>query len=211
MIKNILSLILMSVGVLSLQAQETEETPIVSPGEAPIVTPALKKPTLKDKMDVRVSAGSSFMYSKNFGNGLSTYVAPELSFKVTPRIHINAGIMVVNSNISINRYMYYPYEQSVVVKTNPTTSTLAYVSADYMINSRLSVSGSVLRDLTNNPGAGNYYSPSIQAMSLRMDYKLTDNISIGAGMHVQQGNSWGYPATGYGFYPASQFNPLYDY
>lgn len=206
MLQKLLSSACMFVWVLGLQAQERDETPVIDINKTPIVTPAPKK-SLADKIDLNLTAGSTFMYSKGFGNGLSNYIAPELSYKVAPKIRLNVGLMVVSSNFAYNKYLGFHPEQSVVFRTKPRISTLAYVSGDYLVNDRLTISGMVIRDLSN-PGY-NSYSPSIQGMSLRMDYKLTNNISIGAGMHMSQGDQWISP--NYGLLPATNFNPLFNY
>jgi hypothetical protein len=141
---------------------------------------------------------------------MTSYVAPELSYKLTPKFRINAGIMFLNSNVLVNRYSLN--EPSVVVKTRPTNSALAYVSGNYLISDRFSVTGMVLRDISNPQSYGrNGYNPSIQAMSLHLDYKISDNITIGAGMQMRQGKNWGYPNQGFGMFPGGQYGPLLNY
>lgn len=210
MIKKLISIFLISVWGITVFAQPDDETPVIINGEQPVISPAPKKSTLASKIDVNLSVGSSFLYSKNFGSGMSSYVAPELSYNLTPRFRIHAGIMLLNSNVLVNRY--YLNEPSVVVKTKPTTSALAYVAGSYLISDRFSVTGMVLRDMTNPQAYGrNGYNPSVQAMSLHLDYKISDNITIGAGMQMRQGSNWGYPNQGFGMFPGGQYSPLLNY
>lgn len=209
MLKKILAVVFITMGVLSLQAQERDETPVVSPDE---VHPEIEKKsgTTDKKFDIGLSAGTSFVYSKNSGGGMSTFVAPELTYKLTPRVHLNVGVMLLNSNLVYNRYRMMDDEPSVVVRTKPAFSTLAYVSGDYLINDRLTVSGMLMRDLSGTSRFGSY-TPSIQAMSLHLDYKITDHMSIGAGVHMRQGNYLGYPGYANGIYPGSLPDPVRGY
>jgi len=198
MLKKIFSLALLITGVVCLQAQDIDENPII---------PTIDKRAPKvDKLDYSLSAGTSFITSKTYGSGSSTYIAPELTYKLTPKLHLNVGIMFMRSNYLVNRYQRFAGEQSAVIKTNPNVSTLAYISGDYLINNRLSISGMLMRDLSSPQGFG---SNSFQAMSVHMDYKLTDNISIGAGVQMRQGNNWSSPY-GNGFYPSTQY-PFLNY
>lgn len=209
MIKKLISVIIASVWGITLFAQTNDETPVII-NQDPVASPVMKKPTLADKVDINFSVGTSYLYSKSFGSGMASYVAPELSYSLTPRFRIHAGIMFLNSNVLVNRYSLN--EPSVVVKTTPTTSALAYVAGSYLISDRFSVTGMVSRDMSNQQALGrNGYNPSIQAMSLHLDYKISDNITIGAGMQMRQGNNWGYPNQGFGMFPGGQYSPLLNY
>jgi hypothetical protein len=211
MLKSLFTLTLALV-VAGLTAQEKDETPVIDINKTTIdTTPLIRKQELPKKFDFDLSAGTSFMYSKDFGSGTSTYIAPGLKYRFTPRLHLNVGVMFLNSNIVYNRYMPFYSEPSVVFRTKPVNKILAYASADYLLSDRLTVSGSVVRDLSGSQGYGANTTPSIQAMSLRMDYKLTKNISVGAGMHMSQGGYFGSPGSNFGYNPAYNYNPLFNY
>lgn len=202
MIKKVLTSAIFSFLLICLHAQERDESPVISP--------VVKKTSFADKIDYKLTAGTSFISAKGFGSGTSTYIAPELTYKFTPRFHLSAGVMILRSNLPFNRYQLLSNERSVVVKRGPSTRAIAYVSGDYLINSRLSVSGTLMKDLSSPSNFNKYgYNNSFQAMSLNMDYKLTDHITIGAGVHMTQGNNWDYPA--YGLSPSNQFSPLLGY
>jgi hypothetical protein len=205
MLKKILTIAFIIMGVFSLQAQERDETPVVSPGE--VHPPVVKEPDAPSRLDVNMSVGSSFSYSKGFGNGMATYVAPELSYRLSPRFRLNVGVMLLNSNLVYNRYLFLNDRPSVVIRNKPAFSTLAYVSGDYLINDRLTISAMVMSDLTTSRLGT--YSPSVQAMSLHLDYKIADHMSIGAGIHMNNGNYWGYPGYNTGYSPWS--NPVLGY
>jgi hypothetical protein len=211
MLKSLFTLILAFL-VSGLFAQEKDETPVIDITKTVIdTTPLLKKPELSKRVNFDLSAGTSFMYSKDFGSGTSTYIAPSLKYKFTPRLNLNVGVMFVNSNIAYNRFLPFYQEPSVVFRTKPVNKVLAYASANYMLSERLTVSGSVVRDLNSSQGYGVNSTPSVQSMSLHMDYKLTKNISVGAGMHMSQGGYFGSPGNSFGFNPSYNYNPLFNY
>jgi hypothetical protein len=209
MYKQLLSLALLIASAIGLQAQNLDETPVVSPSDTNDihVAPILKNTKTNDKLNYSFSVGTSFITAKNFGSGMASYVAPEVTYKLSPRVKINAGVMFINSNFAL-RPRYFTNEQSVVIKTKPTNSAIAYVEGDYLVNSRLSISAMIMRDVAGNQtGFSNVNSP-VQSMSVNMNYKITDNITIGAGMHINQGVDYGYPYSNYNFAPANNFNPL---
>lgn len=210
--KNLFSLALFIPWAIGLQAQDLDETPIISPSDSSsvIIAPAVKKIPTNDKLNYNLSAGTSFISAKGFGSGMASYVAPEVSYKLSPKIKINAGVMFINSNFAVARPRYFVNEQSVVIKTKPTNSAVAYVEGDYLVNSRLSVSAMIMKDVANNQNSFSGTTP-VQSMSVHMNYKITDNITFGAGMHINQGSNFGYPYPNYNFGPAHNFNPLTDF
>ena len=210
--KHLLSLALFITCAIGLQAQNLDETPIVSPSDTNSVTiaPFTKKTQTNDKIGYNLSVGTSFISAKGFGSGMASYVAPEVSYKLSPKVKINAGVMFLNSNFAVSRPRYFVNEQSVVVKTKPTNSALAYVAGDYLVNSRLSISAMILKDVANNQNNFSGTTP-VQSMSVHMNYKITDNITFGAGVHINQGGNFGYPYPNYNFGPAYDFNPLTDF
>ncbi|NJO69616.1 MAG: hypothetical protein HC830_10320 [Bacteroidetes bacterium] len=191
MIRKILLSAIVSLTLVNLTAQESEEIPVLSS--------VVREKPFESKLEYNLTAGTSFITSRNFGSGSASYVAPEISYKLSPKIKINAGVMFLRSNVYINRYLSMPGE-SVVVKAKPSVSTMAYFSGNYLISDRLSMTGFLMKDLSNTGIYDKKYGPQgFQTMSLQMDYKLTDNITIGAGMHMSQGGYYGYPSTGFGF------------
>lgn len=145
-------------------------------------------------VDLHFTTGLSFFTSKTFGSGSNYYVAPTLSYKVSERLHVNAGLMVYRNNFFNPQPLYVPAETSVVLRPANNTGVSLYASADYMLSPRLMISGSYYK---NVPGLGNTgmyspYNPSFDAMSLRVDYKISNSVSVGAGMHVIQSNGFNY-------------------
>jgi hypothetical protein len=192
MYRKIIITTLISLFLVNLYSQEKDETPVDSPK-------VNAKETAPDKLDYHLSVGTTFITSKGFGSGSASYVTPELTYKFTPRFHLNVGVMVLQSNFLVNRYSLMANEPSVVVKTKPSTNFLAFVSGDYLINDKLMVSGTLVKDLSGSGGNNSAYgNNNFQSMSVHLDYKLTKNITIGAGMHMSNGNNYGYPVSGFG-------------
>lgn len=175
------------------------------------------EPALEKKVDYTFSTGTSFFTSPGHANGSSFYLAPEFKFKVSPKFKVNAGVMLMQ-----NRFNLYTMpsmantssERSVVLKSGPSTDGVAYASGNYEVNPRLSFSGSVVS--TFSPGGYSSqnaaWQNSFQSMSFGVNYKLSEHMSIGGGVHVIQSNGfspyngYNYMNTGFGGNPMNPFS-----
>lgn len=188
-LKGITILLLLFTGLLNLKAQDQDESPVI--------TPKTGNSIQEPKLSYHLTMGTNVMYAKGYGTGMSGYVSPELSYKLTPRFRVNAGVMFFQTKMGYINYQMNYSDKSVVVKSPPTSGALAYVSGDYAINNRLTFSGMVIRDMNNlggNSTQQSIFNTPYQAVSMHLDYKLTDHISIGAGVRMSQGNRWNYPS-----------------
>src|SRR5512136_914965 len=93
------------------------------------------------KMDVHVQAGTWFATSSGYGNGWGTYIAPQLSYSLTTRFRLSGGFTIMNT--SYNGYKpYYDF----LLSSGPAyhgdvTSAYIYISGQYLVNDRLTVTG----------------------------------------------------------------------
>ncbi|MBN2347290.1 MAG: hypothetical protein JXJ22_00545 [Bacteroidales bacterium] len=138
----------------------------------------LKTPELK-KVKLNFSAGTNFsFYGKNrYSSG--TYIAPNLSYTIFPRLKVRVG-----SILSYENFMG-DFSQEMtggLSETNGFYSFFLYASGEYLVNDRLTFTGSVFKRLTPapyyqmNPRAMNYRS---QDYSVGFNYKITEGLSIG--------------------------------
>ncbi|HEY4785419.1 MAG TPA: hypothetical protein VIH57_05195 [Bacteroidales bacterium] len=162
------------------------------------------------KIDYTFSTGTSFFTSPGYASGSSFYLAPEFKLKLSPKFRVNAGIMLAQNRFNINMPTSLFGEKSVVVKSSPTYDGVAYASGSYSLNSRLTFSGSIIKSFSPD---GSYsdnvaWRNSFQMMSLGVDYKLSDHMSIGGGVHFLQSSGFN-PYTGYNYMsPGLGFGPL---
>ncbi len=168
-------------------------------------------PTFKKKVDYSLSTGTSFFTSPGYASGSSFYLAPELKLKLSPKFKVEAGIMLMQNRFNLNTPTSIFGEQSVVVKPGPSYGGVVYASGNYAPNSRLTLSGSLIKSFS--PDGSNYQmglQNSYQMMSLGVSYKLSEHISIGGGVHVMQFNGYNpylnnYMTPGLGFDPINTF------
>lgn len=160
----------------------------------------IKLPT--EKIKFSLDAGTSFMYAPKFASGTSFFVTPKFTYAITPKFHLNAGVMILKQNL------YFPngittfnenQPQSVVIKNSSSVQGVLFAQGDYLLSDRLTLSGSVMKSLDNTNKLQNLpWNNSFQAMSMGVNYKISNTISVGAGVHVIQSNG--------SFYPGSLFS-----
>lgn len=167
----------------------TETTTAVSP----------VKPTRK--MSYGLSAGTQF--SRLFGT--TTYLEPSVMFPITKRLSGFASLSLIttfgstpnflgNDDFSVN---YTPMRRQNYVLN---------AGGNYIVNNRLNLTGSIWRDLSKSslPTSVNLLMPGgTNGMSLRANYKVTENFSVSGGFRYSNGNSyqstWYHPTSPYGF------------
>jgi len=137
-----------------------------------------KVPVLKPKrLATGLEAGTSFSYSPNNYFGPSFYVAPNISYRLSPRIQIHAGLIYEKST-------FYPLyqEQGSSNEALPMTRTLLYTSGSYLLTPNITVSGTVYKSINNIPKLTNYQDPyryNIEGYRLDIQYKVTNSITFG--------------------------------
>lgn len=80
-----------------------------------------------------------------------------------------------------------------MMRTSPSNHYIAHVGADYLVNDRLILSGSMWKDFSNipaqNPAFMNMMTPGRQGLDFRATYKLTEHVSVTGGMRYTNGLS----------------------
>ena len=93
----------------------------------------------KDKMYYSFGMGVGFGKS-TYGDYFSTYYQPMVSYDVSPKFSINAGLTYINSSVNnvpiIADYQYKLFSGTI-------SQYNAFVGAEYKLSERLSVGGSV--------------------------------------------------------------------
>ncbi len=169
------------------------------------------EPSVEKKVDYSLSTGTSFFSSPGYASGSSFYLAPEFKLKLSPKFRVNAGIMLAQNRFNFSAPTSLFGEKSVVVKSGPSYDGVVYATGNYALNSRLTFSGSIVKSFTpgGNSSQDAAWRNSFQMMSLGVDYKLSEHVSIGGGIRMIQSNGFN-PYTGYNYNymaPGLGFNP----
>ena len=136
------------------------------------------------RFDTDLTVGTSFTYSpKNF-LGPSYYIAPEFSYRVTPRFILSAGVGLEYSQ-------FYPLYSETREQDNllPMTRAFLYARGTYLVSPRLSVSGTAYKVINDVPRLSNHlssYNLNYQGISVGFNYKFSNSFSFGFEMQMQQ-------------------------
>jgi hypothetical protein len=182
MIKHILSTACLTVLSAGLFAQSSLRDSLET-GAARLYQPK--------KYHVGLSLGSEFTSVSGFGSGLTTRVAPTVSYNVSKRFQISGGISIATTNYFDVRSFYGDGTQAAT-SGNFTSATL-FVSGSYLVNDRLTVTGSAFKmfPLTSDPLPYNPFNPvsrnGAQGIDFNVGYRIGNNMHIQAGFRYTEG------------------------
>ena len=164
------------------------------------------------RLHYSINMGGSFMTSPWY-KGFSSWVAPEISYAVTPRFFVSGGVRV--EQFFPSGHTSLPAGGEQVVPGGPSTHLLLYGSGTYLIRPNFSVTGTIIKNLDINKNLSPYgrsfnYVPD--SYSLRFDYQLGHNIHLGAEFRYMNYDNYNpfYPGAMYGPYgrPYRGFAPV---
>ena len=127
-----------------------------------------------------MSVGTSFSYSKAYGSGMGFYAAPIYTLPLNNRWSLHGGFVASNFTGLSNNMPGSEFQSN-----NSFNSLAVFAAASYKMSERLILHGSGLKNLTSYPLSP--MSPGLMDnISLGATYKLGNNISIGASVHINQ-------------------------
>jgi hypothetical protein len=148
---------------------------------------------LKGKLGL--SVGTAFSYSRGYGSGMMFYAAPTYTLPLNDRWALHGGV-IATYHQGLN--LYNPVENYF---SGQFSSLALFAAASYRMNDRLVLHGSGVKQLVSAPNAP--FSPySMDHFSVGATYRLGDNITIGATLHMNTGGQYaGSPYNGFGAMP----------
>lgn len=158
------------------------------------------------RMRYSLNLGTSFSGGSMYGNILQSWVAPELSYKVSNNLDLSFGVMFSNN--------YMPNASSFVggnelESASSWLTTSFYVSGTYYVNEDLIVSGTIMKSIDQTPSwaKNSYMDRNYESLSFSMNYRLSDAVHLGLDLNINRGNNPWYmnPARPYGPDPFSPF------
>ena len=152
------------------------------------------------KVKYNIEMGSSVSTSKSFGNSLSFYTAPQIQYRLAPKLSISAGVMFINTSIS----NYYLAENQRKQNFN---QAYLFGGFNYDATKKLRLSGEVLYGMTKSPyQITNNGNKQDYFVKFSAEYKINESLSIGLQIINQNmgyrgfGNSYGYDPFSNGLY-----------
>ena len=148
------------------------------------------------------SVGTSYSYMKGYGSGMMFYTAPTYTLALNDRWSLHGGVVA-------SHYQGLNYTQHEEILLPGSFSSLAiFASASYRMSDRLVLHGTGIKQLVSAPLTP--FTPyPMDDLSLGATYKIGDNMTIGASVHMRNGSGYnGYG--GYGGYNTGPFgNPFH--
>lgn len=129
------------------------------------------------------SVGTSYSYMKGYGSGMMLYTAPTYTLPLNDRWSVHGGFLA-------SRYQGMNYTPSGENVLPSAYSSLAlFAAASFRMSDKLILHGTGVKQLVSGPVTP--FTPyPMDDLSFGATYKLGDNFSIGASIHMN--NSSGY-------------------
>ncbi len=125
-----------------------------------------------NKSTFHLSMGGSVTSFDN-NTFFSKWVAPELTYKLNPKLNLHLGTMYLNENININSYN----SENTLIQTNSSfTRAFVYLSGDYQLNNTLRLRATTLNEVPQK----NSNFENFGYNQIGFDLKITDNFYMSA-------------------------------
>jgi hypothetical protein len=139
-------------------------------------------------MDIHLQAGTWFSTSSGYGNGWGTFISPEISYSLSPRFRVTGGVSIVNTSFS----GYRPYYEffSGPSYHGDVTSAYLFISGQYLVNDRLTITGSAFKkfNIYESPGLNDpFFKDEPYGASLNVQYRLGRNVYLEGGIGYTNG------------------------
>jgi hypothetical protein len=169
---------------------------------------SLRKSFITEKqMSLHMTAGTAFMTGFNkTGSMMSTYLAPELNYKLSKRFTLDAGLVVMNSSYNL----FHPAGDAFQAKPFSInfTNTFLFAGGQYQLNDRLTLNGQVytqLNTFATKSDLDHVYDANLKGVKFGMDYKVSEHSTIGIEFNIANKPSpYNYSPTGFPYQ-----NPFY--
>ena len=173
------------------QKASLEAAPAPALQEQPAQPTEEKRPTKFEMPAKRLSY--SLAAGASFGSGFgATYLEPTVRYQLNPRLRMFSSLTYMS--VMPGQYTLPTNDGgTTLMRTSPSNHYIAHVGADYLVNERLILSGSVWKDFSDipaqNPAYMNFMNPGRQGMDMRATYKITEHFSVTGAMRYSKGAS----------------------
>ena len=145
------------------------------------------------------SVGTSYAYMKGYGSAMMFYTAPTYTLALNERWALHGGV-IASYYQGMN---YMPMGESLLPAN--FSSLAVFASASYRMSDRLILHGTGTKQLLAAPGTTVIGYP-MDDLSLGATFRIGDNMTIGASVHMMNGQGY----NGYnGYYTPSFGSPFH--
>ena len=142
------------------------------------------------------SVGTSYSYMKGYGSGMMLYTAPTYTLAISDRWSLHGGVMA-------SHYQGFNNTQNGENLFPGSFSSLSvFAAASYRASDRLVLHGSGIKQLVQGPISP--FTPyPMDDVSLGASYRIGDNITVGASVHMRNGNAYSSSPFGSPMFPSN--------
>lgn len=126
------------------------------------------------------SVGTSYFYARGFGSGMNYFVAPTYSVPLNQRWSLHGGMIA-----SQTRGLGSHFEGESLLPDSYSSMAL-FVAGSYQMSDRLMIHGTGVKQLLSMPVTP-FSAYPMDHFSLGATYRLGNNITIGASVHMNNG------------------------
>lgn len=145
-----------------------------------------KRPFSENKrVQVGFSTGASFS-AFGGGNLFSTWVAPEVSYKLTDKFSLKVGtVAMYHTATGLNNYIS---SENSASRTGRLAQYYLFAQGEYKYSNKLTLRGTTMREFSDISLNSHPYSLN----HVGFDYKIMDNMTLSADFMLSKGNTpWG--------------------
>lgn len=144
--------------------------------------PVKPKLSFQDRVTTSIEMGAGVSVFNKSNTGLTTFVAPKISYELTPKFKLNAGMM--HYTMTGNAYLPLNYNEGLINTNNKSiTGNLIFVGGEYQLNKKLIASGAVMADVISISNV----KLNSKAAQLGLEYKVSEHSAIKVSAIIEQG------------------------
>ena len=129
-----------------------------------------------------LSMGTSYSFMQGYGSGMALYAAPMLTMPLNQRWSLHGG-MIVSQYYRMGAQI--PGEGGM---PGAFSGLALFAAASYQMNDRLVLHGTGTKQLVSTPLVSPFSPYSLDDLSFGATYKVGNNLTIGATIHMKNGN-----------------------
>jgi hypothetical protein len=150
------------------------------------------RPSFKPSFGLNTGASFGRWGQNNF---FSTYINPELSQQLSNRFILSTGVFIMRNNFGVDFSSSSEGSGAPLRNNFNSNQAIIYGSGTYLLSDRMTVTGSAFYSMNEqNPYLQQFNGQNGKGFSMGFDYKVSDKVSIGAGIRYSEGmNMWGNP------------------
>lgn len=146
--------------------------------------------TIAKPLSWNVSIGSSVMGGFNGSPLFSTFIAPQLNYKLTDKWSVGGGLIVRNYSLGGARTL--SNEQTTTSLPQNITQSLFFVHGSYQATNRLMINATVYKSFDSGGFLGyqnqvNAFNQNFKGIMVDVNYKITEHSYISIGLDYSDG------------------------